>query len=857
MSQDFDHKKSHSVIPPGAILPFVLLASCFMWWAIANNLTDPLVKVFKKTFEQTTFQASMIQFGFYFGYFCMALPGAIIARRFTYKTGVLIGLGFYALGCFLLFPAKLMEQFFMFCFAYYVLACGLGILETNANPYVLVLGSEESATRRLNFAQAFNPIGAVIGALLCRYLIMARLPQDVLGQLSFTTEQTSEVLNIVIFPYLLIAVILVVVWVLILIFRMPKASEHDKSLHFVSTVGRLLRNKNYTFSVFAQFCYVGTQISVWTYTNFYIPEAIGVTQGVALVYHTWALVLFACMRWVFTGLMIFFRGSTLLLAAAILGIVSTLCVIYVGGMVGVMALLCISGFMSLMFPTIFGLGCSNLGEDTKLASSGQIMAIVGGAIITPLQGAMVDKWGVSMSYWLPLLCFAVIGIYAVTGRKHEKESEDLKEQAGRSHMLKYMIYGAAVVIAAIIVFTGNYMSKIHMMQKGKFAYDAQFLEEATDAVILKDGDAAIVVVPEYQGRVMTTTARGDYGTSSGWINYDLVKQGVLPPEKSADVHMYAFGGEERFWMGPEGGQYAIFFAPNTPFDEEHWFTPDPIDNEPWKVAEQSDKALVFTRDLDLQNHSGTKFKVGVKRTVTLLHSTEAEKILGGEVSSALSMVAYQTVNTVTNKGEVEWKKDTGLLSIWLLSMFKPSPTTTVFIPYKKGSEAELGPVVNDDYFGPVPPDRLKTEEGVIYFKADGKERGKIGVAPQRSKGIAGSYYPLAQRMTLLMYTQPKEYIGYVNSMWEEQKEPYKGDALNSYNDGPMKSGEQMGSFYELESSSPALALKPGESGTHTQTIIHIYGDEDNLQEVLSKVAEGIELKKVKEIFLEKAAEETP
>jgi len=326
----------------------------------------------------------------------MALPGAMIARRFTYKTGVLVGLGVYAVGCFLLYPAMLLEQFAFFCFAYYVLACGLGILETNANPYVLVLGSEESATR-------------------------ARLPKDGDGQLCITPENTSDALNTVIFPYLAVASILVIVWILILKTKMPKASEHDKHLHLKETVGRLLKNKNYSFSVVAQFAYVGTQISVWTYMNFYIPEAIGVTPEVALTWHIWGLVLFGSMRWVFTGLMRFFKASTLLLVAALVAVASAFCVIYVGGLIGVIALICIYACMSLMFPTIFGLGCANLGEDTKLASSGHIMAIVGGAVITPMQGAMVDKWGINTSYWLPLLCFVVIGLYGFAGRKVEKD----------------------------------------------------------------------------------------------------------------------------------------------------------------------------------------------------------------------------------------------------------------------------------------------------------------------------------------------------------------------------------------------------------------------------------------------------
>lgn len=422
----------HRVVPPGNVWPFVLLSSCFLWWAIANNLTDPLVKVFKEIFGMSTFGASAIQFAFYFGYFCMALPGAMIARKYSYKTGVLVGLGCYALGCFMLYPAMLAEQFVLFCVAYYVLACGLGILETNANPYVMVLGSEESATRRLNFAQSFNPIGSVIGIVMCQVMIMANLPKDASSELSIPPGEANAALNTVIYPYLSVAAVLAVVWVLILVSKMPKASDRDGHVHFGETMSRLMANSNYLFSVFAQFCYVGTQITVWTYTNFYIPEQLGVSQTDALKWHTGALVLFGCSRWIFTGLMKVFRPSSLLLFASLMACVATLTVIFVGGYPGVIALVCISGFMSLMFPTIFGLGCANLGSDTKLAASGQIMAIVGGAIITPMQGWMVDQWGVSYSYVLPLLCFVVIGTYAVVGRRHEhwEEASELADQAG-------------------------------------------------------------------------------------------------------------------------------------------------------------------------------------------------------------------------------------------------------------------------------------------------------------------------------------------------------------------------------------------------------------------------------------------
>ena len=417
--------------------------------------------------------------------------------------------------------------------------------------------------------------------------------------------------------------------------------------------------------------------------------------------------------------------------------------------------------------------------------------------------------------------------------------------------MKHMNLTTSLLAAGTLVLAGcqcNCLKEGNM--KGTFGYDADFLKEHTDAIVLKDGKSRIVVVPEYQGRVMTTTAQGKKGASSGWINYELIEQGVVSAEEAAgklDEHMYAFGGEERFWMGPEGGQYSIFFAPGTQFDFADWFTPDAIDNLPWEVEKKSKDSIAFETEFTLQNHSGTKFEVEVERTVKLMNEKAVGKLLGTKIPSSLDMVSYQTINTVENDGDTAWEPESGLLSIWILCMFQPSETTTVFVPYKQGPESELGAVVNADYFGAVPPERLKSEDGVIYFKTDGNQRGKIGVTPARSTGVAGSYDPVAKRMTLLIAQEPKDASnGYVNSMWEIQDEPFKGDALNSYNDGPVdESGEQMGPFYELESSSPALALQPGESGTHIQTIIHLYGEEADLQQVLSAVAPGVELAKVK------------
>ncbi|MEM9828979.1 MAG: DUF6786 family protein, partial [Planctomycetota bacterium] len=331
------------------------------------------------------------------------------------------------------------------------------------------------------------------------------------------------------------------------------------------------------------------------------------------------------------------------------------------------------------------------------------------------------------------------------------------------------------------------------------------------------------------------------GLSSGWINDALVKQGVVSDEQakgSLDEHMYAFGGEERFWMGPEGGQYSIFFAPGKAFEFDDWFTPDAIDNEAWQVASKSDSAITLTHRFKLQNRSGTEFLVSAKRAVALLSGEQASRLLGGEVSGSVDLVAYQSTNTVTNAGQTAWQKETGLLSIWMLCMFQPSPTTTVFVPFKKGDPSQLGPIVADDYFGKVTGDRLKVGDGVVYFKCDGEKRGKIGFSPERATGIAGSYDPAIGRLTLLLYRQPESHNGYVNSKWELQKQPYVGDAINSYNDGPVdESGEQMGPFYELESSSPALALKVGESATHTQTVMHLYGDRADLQTVLRRICD--------------------
>lgn len=411
------------LLPPGDIFPFVLLASCFAWWGIANNMTDPLVRAFTGIFEDlSNFQSSLIQFAFYGAYFGLAIPGSIIARKFGYKSGVLIGLGLYVIGCFLFYPASLIQQFIPFLIAFYVLAGGLSILETNANPYVLVLGPEETATQRLNLAQSFNPVGSVIGTLLCQILILAKLEALKAQSADATAEQLqtlqSQQLAIVITPYLIVGGVLVLIWLLIAMTKMPYVVESDKNVHFAATVKRLLKNPNYVFAVVAQFFYVGAQISVWTYTVYYIPDQLGLSGSEALkYYHTPALIIFGVFRFISTAVMSRVAPHHVLKFMAFAGVVCSAIVIGVGGKLGAFALVGISACMSLMFPTIFGLGSRGLGEDTKIGGSGLIMAILGGAILTPIQGYIIDIANVSISYIVPFVCFVVIAAYAIFAGK--------------------------------------------------------------------------------------------------------------------------------------------------------------------------------------------------------------------------------------------------------------------------------------------------------------------------------------------------------------------------------------------------------------------------------------------------------
>jgi hypothetical protein len=374
-----------------------------------------------------------------------------------------------------------------------------------------------------------------------------------------------------------------------------------------------------------------------------------------------------------------------------------------------------------------------------------------------------------------------------------------------------------------------------------FGEDITFLNSHTEVIVLsnKETPAKVALVPAWQGRVMTSSAEGDSGRSFGWINRELIASGKTQP------HINARGGEDRFWLGPEGGQFSIFFGKDAPFDLEHWFTPAAIDTLPYQLVSQSMNRATFTALFALTNYSGTRFELKVNREVRLLGSTEAWTKLAVKPNASLKLVAYETDNKLTNAGRQSWKKESGLLSIWILGMFNPSPKTTIVVPIRKGPESELGAKVTSDYFGQIPSERLAVKDETIYFSGDGKFRSKIGMGPKRSKGVLGSHDAESRVLTVVQFSQPAKATDYVNALWKLQDKPYSGDAANSYNDGPPAPGAKpLGPFYELESSSPAVELKPGKSLEHLHRTIHLTGDESELDPVARAVF-GVSLAEIK------------
>ncbi len=401
----------------------------------------------------------------------------------------------------------------------------------------------------------------------------------------------------------------------------------------------------------------------------------------------------------------------------------------------------------------------------------------------------------------------------------------------------------AIILLSILAAACAKPAEAPRSQAVLFKDDIDFLTKHSQVVVLsdEDGNAQVAVNPDLQGRVMTSTAGGPDGPSFGWINRELIASGVN------NVHMNAFGGEDRFWLGPEGGQFSIFFKKGDPFDLDHWLTPPAVNEGSFDIVSREEGAVRFKKAIRLVNYSDAVFDLVVDRAVKLLGGPEVAA-LGVTVPGGVKTVAFQSDNMVTNTGTNPWTRDKGLLSIWILGMFNPSPATTIVIPFKPGPETEFGPAVNDAYFGKVPADRLIVKDGVLFFSGDGAFRSKIGLSAKRVKPFAGSYDAANGVLTLVHLTLPENAADYVNSMWKVQEDPFAGDVVNSYNDGPASPGAKpLGPFYELESSSPAAALAPGASIRHVHTTMHFQGDEKSLDAV-ARQALGVGIKEIKEAF---------
>lgn len=392
------------------LLPFILITSLFALWGLANNMTDTLLAAFKKIMQMSDTQTSFIQMAFYGAYFCVALPAALFIRKYSYKKGVILGLLLYAAGAILFLPAASTASYAFYLVAIYIMASGCSVLETTANPYIMSMGSPETATRRLNIAQSFNPIGSILGILVSKYFIL----QDIsLYSVSGT--------------YAGLGVVLMAIMVVMLFARMPEGKDETKQASLINTFGRLAKNKKYIWGVVAQFFYVGAQIGVWSFTIRLVMKELGYVEAQAATLYLISIIGFCASRFVYTWLMKYVAPVRLLAAGSVLSAVCALVVVMAGGWLAVITLVLISAFMSLMFPTIYGIALGSLNEndkekgDVKIGASGLIMAILGGALITPLQGMVSDATGsINTSYVVPLVCFIVVFCYALFAVRNEK-----------------------------------------------------------------------------------------------------------------------------------------------------------------------------------------------------------------------------------------------------------------------------------------------------------------------------------------------------------------------------------------------------------------------------------------------------
>ncbi|WP_299230148.1 L-fucose:H+ symporter permease [uncultured Bacteroides sp.] len=419
------------------IFPFILITMCFALWGFANDITNPMVKAFSKIFRMSVTDGALVQVAFYGGYFAMAFPAAMFIRKYTYKAGVLMGLGLYAVGALAFFPAKLTGDYHPFLLAYFVMTCGLSFLETSCNPYILSMGTEETATRRLNLAQAFNPIGSLMGMYVAMNFIQNKLnPMDTaeraqLSQAEFEAVRDSD-LSVLIAPYLVIGLVIMAMLLVIRLSKMPRNADQSHSIDFVPTLKRIFSRRRYKYGVIAQFFYVGAQIMCWTFIIQYgtrLFMAQGMEEQAAEVlsqkYNIVAMVIFCISRFVCTFMLRFVKPGMLLMVLSFAAIILTSGVILLENIWGMYCLVGVSACMSLMFPTIYGIALKGMGDDAKFGAAGLIMAILGGSVLPPLQASIIDcktlfeMPAVNVSFILPLICFVVIVVY---GYKMRKES---------------------------------------------------------------------------------------------------------------------------------------------------------------------------------------------------------------------------------------------------------------------------------------------------------------------------------------------------------------------------------------------------------------------------------------------------
>lgn len=408
-------------------------------------------------------------------------------------------------------------------------------------------------------------------------------------------------------------------------------------------------------------------------------------------------------------------------------------------------------------------------------------------------------------------------------------------------------FSLSISLFAVILSTGctdlpspGENKKDTTFEKGSFGYDLSFLKSHGEVIVLSDSgaQAQVLVSAKYQGKVFTSTASGNEGQSFGWVNYKAFTG-------APNAHMNGYGGENRLWLGPEGGKYSLFFQKGAKMDFDNWKTPAAFDTEPWDVVSKNETQVSLHKNMDLLNYAGSHLQISIQRTISILPRSRTFSDLNLEPDDSVRAVGYEAQNKMTNTGMFSWDEKTGMPCIWMLDMFKPSEKTVILVPYQRASDT-TSKIATTNYFGEIPADRLKHRDGILYFKADGKSRGKLGLDPSRATRFVGSYDAIHNILTIAHFDLDST-AKYLNQEWNTSKPAFSGDAVNAYNDGPLADGTQMGPFYEIESVSPAAMLKPGESLEHQHSVFHFSGPEAALNKITESVFH-ISIDQIKSVF---------